>query len=264
MRDYMNFVASQSNLKMFKEITKDLTDRQLLRLYGKLLSEREDQKRTILHTDRKTRKRTKLAGLDHLKLFKKYDILQKTCFDVMEYEEEEIKKFFKENPEAILIIYPGGKSYECFSKQYVYEQLKNDSQTFYKCRTALAADLKNIEFDEGVIVKFGTSNPKYVYRTELQKAVDSDSNVFYLAETVARWKYSASLGWFKTTNAFSRDRCQAGTNKKVTALYDYDYTKLMSDLANLPRTLLTALSTTKAKIVEDEFKKRGISLKKNN
>ena len=53
-------------------------------------------------------------SIDHLSKFDTdYKLLeQKTCFDAIMASQEEIKTFFNENKNAILIIYPGGKSYE--------------------------------------------------------------------------------------------------------------------------------------------------------
>ena len=70
-----------------------------------------------------------------------------------------------------------------------------------------------------------------MYWDVLLNAILDSKNVYYLAETLAEWEYSASLIYLKTLNTHSADHCQAGTDKKVTALYAYDYTKLLKALA---------------------------------
>ena len=87
-QNYRKWLNSSDRSYIRREID-ELQDNSLLRLYGKLLYEQKDLKQT---------------GRDHLNKFNDYKLLQQTCFDVMEIEEEEIKKFFDENPEAILII----------------------------------------------------------------------------------------------------------------------------------------------------------------
>ena len=112
------------------------------------------------------RKRLKRISeaIKQLELFEENDVLQKTCFDVLMASEKEIATFFSDyKEEAVLLIYPGAKNFECVPRTYIESQLNDVTQNYGKCKNESHAVFPNFQnMDHGLIVKLGASIPKYV------------------------------------------------------------------------------------------------------
>jgi hypothetical protein len=165
------------------------------------------------------------------------DDLPETCFDVIQYDDENSVQYIEENKEDNIIFVfgkPGSYVSSCFSKLSLLKFLNDDhTNVFVECNEGtngmLSFNRKHWK-PYPLYFRIPLSITINVNLQEIINIINSDHSIFYVQPVDKTVERSVNFGVIKkTTNVVSAYHCQEGSGFKVSTIIPVNKFKLHAD-----------------------------------
>jgi hypothetical protein len=157
---------------------------------------------------------------------------QTKCFDFVMYDDTRAGEYLDENPKEHIILtgppnaeHQMGSNAVCFTRERLKQLLGDPASVYHPCKASASAEY--VPLVNWKLIKVALANfTIFVPESDVRSAHKNDAcKVFQARPTTSTLERTASKQFVNTSNRFSSDHCQTGTEKLVHRLYPVKFEK---------------------------------------